>query len=272
MRKVGDVTTGSGITHHEDRVFLSQCFHQFDLDFIFRHVPSCDDAVVSFIIGDQTTTELFRDVIDFFVRSFQNFCFGFQYQDIGDPYSDTCTSRDFVTQVLHFVQHLRSFRYLELLEDGSNDISKVFLLERSDNFLFLDERLNVFAGFNKVFIRSRYIQVELRWFVQIREFIRHDFVKEDLTDCRHQQTASLPFCPWFLRQRIRADRYSGMQMDKSTFISQTRFFSVGEDHSFADFIDFFQRQVIVTQDHILGWGYDWFTIFWIQDVLCSQHQ
>ena len=63
-----------------------------------------------------------------------------------------------------------------------------------------------------------------------------------------------------------------MQVNIAIAKGHDRFITVFEDHAFAFTTSFFHSEVIVPQYHILRWGNDWFTVFWIQDVLSSQHQ
>ena len=176
-----------------------------------------------------------------------------------------------VTQVFQAVQESRSFCCTEAFEDFRNDISKIFLLEWNVQFQFLNRRFHILTRLQEVLRWNAFCQVGIVWLLKVWKLCRHDIVKEDLTNSCQENLVLLRFCPWFV-QAICRNSDTCMQVNIAIAKGHDRFITVFEDHAFAFTTSFFHSEVVVPQYHILRWGNDWFTVFWIQDVLSSQHQ
>ena len=81
----------------------------------------------------------------------------------------------------------------------------------------------------------------------------------------------LILCPWLI-ETICRDTNTSVQVDIAITQGHHGFITVFKDHAFTFTTCFFHSQVVVTQDHILRWCYNWFSVFRIQDVLSSQHE
>ena len=75
-----------------------------------------------------------------------------------------------------------------------------------------------------------------------------------------------------LVQAISCDTNTGVQVNIAIAVGHDSLIRILEDHAFAFTASIFHGQVVVPQDHILRWGYNWLTIFRVKDVLSSQHE
>ena len=123
LGEVRDVTPGSRVHHHNDRVLRILVGNQTFFQFLTSRSPLSSNCIVAFVISNHTSTELLGNLIHSLVGFFNNLSLIFNNWDISDTHCQTSQGRMVITQVLQAVKKSRCFCSTEAFKDFRNDIS-----------------------------------------------------------------------------------------------------------------------------------------------------
>ncbi len=289
------VASGTGLTHHENRVFPGHVVHQFICDLVLDVIPHLVQA--GFPFGQRQQTLLLHLLQGFGLRTaFIHVLLLVRGNlDVGQRHGDAGCSRVLESHGLDLVQDFGGFIHGIALEHLRNDGTQVLLLEGRHDFAALDEFLHVLTRLDEVLVGSGH-KVFLGHLVNVREIRREHTVEDDLAHGRGQIVVLVFLAKGGVLQAFDRHGDPGVQVHLAGLVGHHDFLFVGEHGAFVVRIalpvcsfqrqvllrvaacfrrqlvgSLFHRQVKVAHDHVLARGNDRLAVLGAQDVVAAQH-
>ena len=173
-------------------------FNQLVLNFIFSIIPNADNSFITFIISNQTTTELLGNQSNLLMSIFDDCRLFLQVGNIGNPHGNTRNRGFVVTQILDAVKELRGLGNLVLLVDFGNDIGQEALLKWRNQWCIFQVGVNIFTLIQEVLVRNTIQQIVIGWLIDVVVVFWHDAVEDQLTNTGNHDLTALFISKWLL--------------------------------------------------------------------------
>ncbi len=124
------ITTGTRVSHHEDRVERIHVIHHHFCNIVCCFFPNSTRLAVPFIFGNQAAEIHFRDILYLFISSAKDFPFFFRNLNIGNSNGHAGLAGVMVTNCFNTVQKCCSFGIANKMEAGINQFANLFLVHQ----------------------------------------------------------------------------------------------------------------------------------------------
>ena len=233
------VTTGTGVSHHEDWVEGVHVVHHGVSDIVRGLRPEGDDLVVTLVLGDETAVVLALDLVDDLLRIADDDLLLRRHDDVGDGDRHAGDAGVMVAEVLDTVDDFCRLRGAKVVIAVSNEFAKLFLVHE-------DAELPLA------------ILLVLMVVAQLR---RQDLVEDHAAEGRADEAVALD-----------AAADLRLQLEVVLLISEQCLGDARDDHAFALGARLEDRQVVGTENHILRRDDDWLAVLRCEDVVGCEHQ
>ena len=233
------VTTGTGVSHHEDWVEGVHVVHHGVCDIVRSLRPESDDLVVALVLGDKTAVVLALDLVDDLLRIADDDFLLRRHDDVGDGDRHAGDAGVMVAEVLDTVDDFCRLRGAKVVIAVGNEFAKLFLVHE-------DAELPLA------------ILLVLMVVAQLR---RQDLVEDHAAEGRADEAVALD-----------AAADLRLQFEVVLLISEQCLGDARDDHAFALGARLEDRQVVGTENHILRRDDDWLAVLRCEDVVGCEHQ
>ena len=225
-----DTTTGTGISHHENRIiFIKSCF-QGSCNIIGSLVPYVDYFLWFFFWWNITVVVLFCDNINFLVSLCKNILFLRRYRSVANGNGNRCLCWIFKSESLDFIKHFWGCSCTVNSYTSFNNIWKLFFTYEECNF-----KIKLLIGISSV---------------NISQILWDTFVEYQTSYCTVDYLGNCFIADILCNSYLDC----GMKWNVVFMICHKSFINVSENLAFALFSFLLHCQVIRAKYHIL-WRY-----------------
>ena len=222
-------TTGSGIRHHEDVIVLIQSLQQLRGQDLVSLLPGLDDFLITLLFCEESSAVVPCDLVDGVLRFLDELRLFRRNCHVGNGNRHGCDRRILIPhrldRVEHFCRHCRAVDIDRLREDRL----QLLLACQEINFQ-LECIFRILAVYEP-------------------EILRDDLVEQETSQCTGNIAGDRLAV---LERLLHTDRDPGLQRNVLVFIGKDRLIQACKMHSLALHARTLLRQVINTEDHILG--------------------
>ena len=147
---LGDRTTGTGITHHLDRIVSVKTLLEGIRYVLCSLIPNRDNASVAFVVGKKTAAEVLCDSFDFLFSIVNDLLLLGRYYHIENGDGDRCSCGIFITVGLDSVKHFSHNGGSVHFDCTVNDLAELALSRCEVNF-----KVKEFVGIASVNVYRR---------------------------------------------------------------------------------------------------------------------
>ena len=241
-------TTGTGVTHHVDGVVAVHAVLQCFDNVVGRILPNLDNAVIAFVLGEQTSAEATGDLFNVLLCLSEDLLFEFGNRHIENRDGDCSESGVFITVFLDRVKNLSGNGRTVLFDRAVNDLTELLLLGREVNFK-LQEVFGLGSVYESEVLRNRSVED------QAAERSVDDTGVNDTVDLLGDTNLD-----------------GSVQAEQAVGVSHHCFVEVTEVSTFTKLACAVDGEVVGTEYHVLRRNGNGFTVHGLQEVVCGKHK